>query len=136
MWKKEGLYTFLIKLLSKWRENFRKMLRIFKKTLRYSFIWKEKTLSNLTLKKTYSALCKVRQNRDQKGCSWTAVILEGKVRSKGMWWWDGNFWTILLLLQQMTRKFWENLEKICEFFWQTSLEVLEYFNKNRESLRF
>ncbi len=40
MWKKkrEGLYKFLMKLLSKSCEKFRKMLRKFKKTLCYSLI--------------------------------------------------------------------------------------------------
>ncbi len=37
-------------------------------------------------------------------------------------------------LQQVTRKFWENLEKIYEFFGQTSLEVSEYLKKENEKI--
>ncbi len=41
------------------------MLRKFKKTPRYSLIWKEKNVVQLDLKKkkkSYNALCKARQN--------------------------------------------------------------------------
>ncbi len=51
MEKKERFNTFLMKLLNKSRENFRKMIRKFKKTLRYSLIWKEKNIAELDFKK-------------------------------------------------------------------------------------
>ncbi len=51
MEKKEGLYKFLMKILSKSCENFRKMLGKFKKTLRDSLIWKEKNVVKLDFKK-------------------------------------------------------------------------------------
>ncbi len=40
-----------MKLLSKLRENFRNMLKKFKKTLSYLYIWKEKNVVELDLKK-------------------------------------------------------------------------------------
>ncbi len=57
MWKKkEGLYKFLTKLLGKLGENFRKTLTKFKKTLRYSLIWKEENVVEFEFKKKgYSA---------------------------------------------------------------------------------
>ncbi len=55
-----------MKLFSKTHENLRKMLRKFKETLRYSLIWKEKKLSSLTSKKSYSVPSKVRQNRVER----------------------------------------------------------------------
>ncbi len=73
MWKKkERLYKFLMKLLSKSRENFWKKLRKFKKTLRYSLIWKEKNIVELDFKKKSNSAPKLGRN----GCSWRAVIFE------------------------------------------------------------
>ncbi len=43
-----------MKFLSKLRENFKKMLKEFKKTNHYSLIWKEKNVAELK-KKSYSA---------------------------------------------------------------------------------
>ncbi len=96
------------------------MLTKFKKTLHYSLIWKEKNVVEFDLKKRAVVSRAKRTNTESKG-----MYLEGD-----------NFRVVWSSLRQATRKFWENLEKICEFFEQTALEVSEYFKKNRESLQF